>query len=423
MKPLTIWLLLFLAVGVAYAADEHGHVHGSKKPAAIDDHDEHDEHDHHDHHGHENEVHLSEDAIRVYGVQVGPATQRALAPTLTAPGRVAFNADAVAHVGSPVRGRAVEIRAKVGSVVARGDVLLVIESPELGEAQSDLVQKHAAMAVAAATTQPAAESYERARALYGQNEGIALAEVQKRHAELRAAEGSLLTARAAAQAAENKLHLMGMDQKAIDALLNTGQINPRYELRAPIAGTVIEREVTQGELVNPDKDALLMLADLSSLWVWAEVPEAKLGGVKVGSPAVLYVGASAETVDGKVAQIAAQIDPATRAGKVRIDVANPAGVLRPGMFAKVELTTGDPAGPPVLVVPDDAIQTIDGNPCVFVPVPGEPNTFQKRLIRTAPAVGGYVPVLDGLKPGEPVVVKGSFILKADLGKSGAGHQH
>ena len=107
-----------------------------------------------------------------------------------------------------------------------------------------------------------------------------------------------------------------------------------------------------------------------------------------------------------------------------VEVKNGHGELRPGMFARAEISSGGGAsGEAVLAVPDEAVQTVEGGPAVFVPVEGEENTFAKRAVTVGKVVGGQVPVLSGLKEGEPVVVSGTFILKAELGKSGAAHEH
>lgn len=389
------------------------------------------EHEHdgdHDHaeEAHADEVKLTAEAIKANGIRVETANPVSLAPTLEVPARVAFNDEAIAHVGSPVTGRAVEIKATLGATVKKNDDLLVVESPELGEAQSDLIQKRTALTVARSATQPAKESLDRARALYAQNEGIALAEVQRRQADLTAAEGAMQTAQAAAVAAENKLHLLGMDRRAISTLLDSGEIAPRFVLRAPIDGTVIKREITQGELVGPDKDALFIVADTSTLWVWADVPEAKLASVRTGAKATVHTAGSTKAVEGSVTLVAPQISEDTRTGRVRVAVANRDDArLRPGMFARVEIATaaeGD-AAETVLAVPESAVQTVEGKPAVFVPVEGEANTFAKREVRVGPAVGGMVPILSGLKSGERYVAEGSFVLKADLGKAGAAHEH
>jgi cobalt-zinc-cadmium efflux system membrane fusion protein len=96
------------------------------------------------------------------------------------------------------------------------------------------------------------------------------------------------------------------------------------------------------------------------------------------------------------------------------------------MFAQVEIVATDPTNPepaPTVAIPDEAVQTVEGGPAVFVPVKGEPNTFVKRAVSVGAAVGGYVPILGGLVEGEEVVVTGTFIMKAELGKGSAAHEH
>jgi cobalt-zinc-cadmium efflux system membrane fusion protein len=402
---------------------DHGHAHSHEgaKPEG----DKHDEKGH-DEKGHVDEVTLTPEAIRRYGIRVEPVTKRVLAPTFVAPARVAFNAEAVAHVGSAVRGRAVELKAKVGQTVKAGDELLIIESPELGEAQSDFLQKQTAAAVAATAVEPAKQAFERAKKLHEENQGISLAELQKREADLKAAQGAVMTQKAAAAAAHDKLLLLGMDAGEVKQLEEGGKLMPRHVVRAPIFGQVIEREVTQGELVSSEKEALLVLANMETLWVLADVAEAKLGRITVGSEArVTFPALPGKSFRGKVAHIAAALDANTRTANVRIELPNENAALHPGMFAKAELSAanGGEAAEPVLAIPDEAIQTVEGGPAVFVPVEGEENTFAKRAVTVGEAVGGFVPILSGLKEGERIVTAGTFILKAELGKSGAAHEH
>jgi RND family efflux transporter MFP subunit len=211
-----------------------------------------------------------------------------------------------------------------------------------------------------------------------------------------------------------------MSQAAIARLNESKGIQPRYSITAPIDGQVTEREVTLGELVNPDKEALLVLADVRTLWVLADVPEARLAEIAVGSPARITVAAAGSApLQGKVSLIDPALDPTTRSARVRIEVASQGGVIRPGMFAQAEITASAGAGDPVLAIPDGAVQTVEGGPTVFVPVHGEEHTFAKRPITVGRAVGGLVPVLSGLMEGDLVVTAGSFVLKADLGKSEA----
>lgn len=389
---------------------------GCTKPAAQDAKAESSEAAHDEH---KDEVKLSPEAVTRYGIRVAATTRQALTPTVVAPARVAFNADATAHVGAVLRGRVVELKAKKGDAVRRGDELLIVESPELGEAQSDYLQKRVALQVAKPAADLAKDAYERAKKLYDDAKGITITELQKREGDYQSAQGALKSAESAATAAANKLRLLGMTSDALNRLEQSGEIHPRYAITAPIAGQVTEREVTLGELVNPDKDALLVIADLKTLWVLADVPEARLGEIAVGSPAKVTVSAVGATpLEGKVSLIDPALDPTTRSARVRIEVPNPSGGIRPGMFAQAEITAAHPSAP-VLAIPDSAVQTVEGSAAVFVPVKGEPHTFARQPVTVGSVVGGFVPVLAGLQEGDEIVTAGSFILKADLGKSAA----
>ncbi|MBX3403761.1 MAG: efflux RND transporter periplasmic adaptor subunit [Phycisphaeraceae bacterium] len=405
-----------------------GHDHGT--PTAKDQHAEGDGHDHGAGEEHTDEVKLTGEAVERYGVKVGEAQMWALKPTFVAPARVGFNTEAMAHVGSPLRGRAVEIKVRLGDQVKKDDPLVVVESPELGQAQADFLLKRTAAQTAVPQVDLAKAAWDRAKGLLDQSQGISLTEVQKREAEYKAAVASVKAAEAAAVAAENGLHLLGMDQKAVEELAKSSEIMPRYTIRAAINGQVVQREITLGELVSPDRESVMVLADTSTLWVLADLPEARLPAVAVGAKAWVTVGSvGGQKFEGQVAFISPLVDPTTRTAQVRIELPSGAlggGAVRPGMFAQAEIvaTTPDGADPaPQVAVPQEAVQTVEGGPAVFVPVAGEPNTFQKRALTIGPTVGGLVPVFAGLVEGEKFAIAGSFILKAELGKGSAAHEH
>jgi cobalt-zinc-cadmium efflux system membrane fusion protein len=395
-------------------ADDHGHAEGEAHGGEKGKHDEHGE-----------EVKLPPQAIKTFDIRTEPARKQVLTDMVIAPARVSFNTEQMAHVGSAVSGRVAEIKVRLGDSVKKGDVLLVVDSPELGEAQSDYLVKRTAIATAEFSVEAAKSAFDRAKQLYEDSKGITLTELQRRETELKVAQGTVLSAQAAATAAENKLHLLGMTQEAVTALEKTKEIDPKYMVRAALGGQVVEREATLGELVGPDREALLVLANMETLWVLADVPEAKLEDVAVGSRArIQLAGRARKTLEGTVSYISPLLDPSTRTAKVRIEVKNGDAPLRPGMFAQVELsaaTTDEKQA--VLAVPDAAIQTVEGSPAVFVPVDGEAGTFAKRPVKIGPAVGGMIPILAGLKEGEKIVVNGTFILKAEMGKGSAGHEH
>jgi len=418
--------LVLLALISGCSDHDHPHAAPARPPAAghADDHAD----DHADEHA--DEVVLTSDAIERYGIRVEPARARVLTPTITAPARVGFNTEAMAHVGSPLRGRVVEVKVRVGDAVALGQELLVIESPELGEAQAEYLQRRVAVQTAGPAVDLSRVAWERAKNLYEQSQGISLTEVQRREAEYKSVVAALKAAESAATAAANRLHLLGMTHVAIETLAATGEVVPRYSIHAAIDGLVVQREVTLGELVSPDREYLMVLADATKLWVLADVPEATLAEVHPGAKAWISVGSVRSDVEkrfeGTVAFLSPMVDPTTRTAQVRIEVPVTELSLRPGMFAQAEIVTTNPNAPvaaAVVAIPEGAVQTVEGSPAVFVPVADEPGTFQKRVVRVGRQVGGFLPVHSGLAEGEIFVSAGTFILKAELGKGAAKHEH
>lgn len=379
------------------------------------------------HPGHDvSEVRVAADTLKGNTIRVDVARKRALVPMLSVPARVEFNGEALAHVGSPLEGRIAELPVRLGDVVKKGDALLVVASPALGEAQSDFLQRKAAVRAAGPTLEVARSTYQRSRKLFEESQGIALAEVSRRELEFRAAEAVHISANSALAAAESKLRMYGMGDEGIRTLVSTGRINTKHALHAPIDGTVVERRATLGELVGPERDALIVLADLSTLWVIANLPEGQLRTVKIGGVAHIWVGPDAPLIEAKIAYIAPAVDSSTRTGQVRLLTAGTGTDLRPGMFARVELAAPTSALAqvvPVLAVPDEAVQLMEGKAYVFVPVPNERNAFAKREVAVGKAVGGWLPVVSGLREGETIAVSGTFLLKAELGKEGAEHEH
>ncbi len=379
-----------------------------------------------DEHGHDHveKIRLTPEAVERNSIAIGEALLQELNPTFVAPARVTFNSEAVAHVGSTLPGRIVELRARLGEKVQAGAPLLVVESPQLGEAQSDFLEKIVIAEAATATVDLAKNRHNRATALYEQNRGIALDEVQKRDAEFRMAEASVRTTQAAAVAAENMLHTLGMTQEAVDDLRASQEVRPRFTIVAPIAGEVVEREVTLGELVGPQREKLLVLADVETLWVIADVAETHLPKIAIGAKAWINAGSLDDHKhEGQVSYIAPMIDPRTRTVSVRVEVACEDRSLKPGMFVQVELSSARAQSNLVVTVDEAAVQTMHGQPVVFIPVPGEANTFAPRGVTVGEPVNGRVPVYGGLHEGEAYVVAGSFLLKADAGKGTAEHNH
>lgn len=239
--------------------------------------------------------------------------------------------------------------------------------------------------------------------------------------EIGATENALKAASAAVATARNRLKLFGMAPAALDQLTSSRHLDPTYKVLAPRAGTVVEREVTQGENVSPDQPHLLILADLSQVWVLMEVPPSHAGKVQRGMSVTLLDRDTGRKTSAVLDYISPTVDPETRTVQVRVELANSDGRWRPGQFLTAQLPIG---GKPLetLAVPDGAVQEVDGQPTVYVQPDATKLTFKSRPVVAGKPIGGLRPI-SGLEPRERVVVNGSFLLKAEFGKAKAGHDH
>lgn len=422
--------------------DHAGHDHDKPKPAktatnAHDHagHDDHDDHDHKkpapaagqdkhaDHDDHVDEVTLTPQAIKRWNITLAKAQKATLTNHISVPARVSYNLEAIAHVGSLASGKVAALHARVGEQVKQGQPLCEIMSPELGQAQSDFLLKQSAINAVHASLRVAQTLHENARKLHEQSQGIALSEVQKREVDVLALQGSLQSAQGSRDAASNLLTLLGMNDADVVTLAKTGKINPSVIITSPITGRIIERFASLGESIGPDHDALFVVADMSTFWVLADVPEFFASQIQLGAAASIWpVSEEPASIQSKVRYIASELAQQTRTLAMRLEIPGDEPSLRPGMFVKVELTTHS-NDKPVLAIADSGVQMVENQTSVFVPVQGEPNTFAKRVVKLGQATGRQRAVLEGLVEGESYVITGSFILKADLGKAGAAHEH
>lgn len=412
------WLFGAAMAGCAGGSESHESRSGDgKKAEALLEAGEHEDK------AHANEVKLAPDAIEQYGIRVEPAERRILKPTLTAPAVVSHDLERVSHLGVQLPGRIAQIQGKLGRGVKQGEPVLVIHSPQFGETQLSLFEKRVRQSASEPAIEIAKAAYERARALYDQNRSIPLAEVEKLKGEFKAAQVAAALAKADVTTASHRLKLLGLTDQAIEAMVESGQVQPLMTIHAPIDGSIIQVRVGLGQWVSPEQEPLLTIADESSFWVLADVPESMIRRLRIGSKATVHVPSLEKDFEGQVTCLASRIDPATRTLSVRVALHGAPG-LRAGMFAHAEIQTDDPeSSQPVLAIPEQAVQTIEGSASVFVAAEGELRTFIKRAIQIGPQAGPFVPVLSGLKEGERVVVAGSFVLKAELGKAEADHDH
>lgn len=337
---------------------------------------------------------LSPEATQHAAIKTEALSLRPLSVGYAFTGKVSVNETRLAHVGPRIPGRAVEIFVNPGGHVTKGQPLAVIDSPELGEAQSQYLKAKTAFEIAG-------KSYERAKIVL-EGKVISTGEFQKR-------EGEYLLTRTELKTTEDRLHLFGMTEKEISAIGKEHTINSTVAIYSPISGTVIERHLTLGEVVEPVKP-LFTVADLSNLWVIADIPETDISKIEKGQTVAIAVSAYPEKVfSGKLGYISEVIAAETRSVKVRAEVENPKGMLKPEMFATVKISISEREK--VLAVPESALQREGDKTIVFIEQ--SYGKFEKRIIEIGPRFDGHRRVISGVKEGDKIVVKGAFTLKSE----------
>ena len=197
--------------------------------------------------------------------------------------------------------------------------------------------------------------------------------------------------------------------------VGAGALN-RYELRAPFAGTIVEKHATPGEAIAADA-SMFVISDLSTVWAEMAVPAQRLNDVRVGRDATVSATAFESRSSGPIAYVGSLLGEQTRTAPARVVLPNPDRVWRPGMFVNVSVDAGRQGVP--LAVASDALQDVDGAPSVFV---RSPKGFVAQAVETGRRDERATEVLKGLKPGQEYAASNSFVLKAELGKGSAEHE-
>jgi cobalt-zinc-cadmium efflux system membrane fusion protein len=336
------------------------------------------------------------DPALVAGFQVQPVAVATLADTLRVAGRVDFNEQSLARIGSTVTGRVIDLQASLGQRVRVGQTLATLNSAELSSAQLAYL-KTVAQARLLAT------AAERAQQLFAADV-IAQAELQRR-------EHAAEVARAEQSGAADQLAVLGMTPAAIAELLASNAINSVKPVISRVAGTVVERSVAVGQVVQP-ADTLFTVADLSRVWVLANVPEQQATSVQVGQATEIEVPSLGRTLSGRIVHISAVVDPQSRTVLARCELDNVAGELKPAMLANLLIRT---AGRQVMVVPAAAVVRENNRDHVYVQ--SATNVFVLTPVDLGPPADGDVrPVVKGLEAGQRIVVNGAFHLNNERRK-------
>jgi membrane fusion protein, heavy metal efflux system len=333
-------------------------------------------------------------------------------------GKIGVNENLTSRIGSLVDGRVVAVFANVGDRVARGKMLAQIHSREVHDSRSEYAKAVAELKHREGELEFATNARNRAKKLY-ELKATSLEQVQRAETDMHNAQLGITSAQAEInRISEHLLHLGVSAEGAEEEYAKPGKPGEFDEdelvpVVAPIGGTVLKRMFSPGVVVSPASD-LMIISDLSSLWVNAEVPERYLSSLKVGRNVNITVQAYGATVfSGRITHIGDSLNPETRTVEVRCETRNADGRLKPEMYATVSFEVGEIHD--TLLIPTAAVQDIEGQTAVFV---RESDTqFRPRQIRIGRQAGDETQVLEGLKPGELVVSNGSFLLKSELLKS------
>lgn len=344
------------------------------------------------------ELMITQEAAQRAGIRLVEARRETVTSTVGVPGTVASNAYRDTKVNALVGGVVRDVRVELGAAVRRGELLAVVVSNELAEAQMRYLSLRAML-------RADDQKLDRTRALAD----IGAASRQELE-EITATQAARATEVAAAR---QRLYLLGLARDHVDRLTDASQVVSELSLMAPADGLVIARSINPGQVIAGGQE-LFVVTDLSTVWVIADIYEKDFGVVRVGTPATVTVGTGdRRPVRGRVAYIDPRVDPATRTAKVRVEVPNRGGDLRLGMF--VQVTFEAPGTGTRVVIPKAAVQTIGQRNVVYVAVDHE--RFQERTVSLGAAAGDAVEILSGLEPGERLVSEGSFFLRAEAGRA------
>jgi cobalt-zinc-cadmium efflux system membrane fusion protein len=335
----------------------------------------------------------TDDTARLAGIETVKAVNGRTTTELFAPATIVHDATRIAHVNARSPGIVRRLHVDVGDTVKTGTVLAVVESAEVGAEQSRY-------AAAASQVRLAEVKFRRESELH--QRGISA------RMEVEAAEQELAQARAEHAA-------LGSSLGIVDAAAGSGGT---YALTAPFPGVVTKRAVSLGQYIGTE-EALFEIVDTSTLWAEVAVPEADLAAVRVGSAVAVTVDALGDReFSGTVAHLAPGVDPLTRTARVRVRLANHAGLLRANMFGKARIRLGSAQA--TAAVPRAAVQEAKSVQLAFVRL--GPAEYETRRVRVVPGRwdAELVDLASGIEPGEEVVVAGSFFLKTETLKDSIG---
>lgn len=351
---------------------------------------------------------LTQEQIQASGIAVAKAGPGTLSRRLIVPGTITLDASRVARAPARVAGNVTQLRKRLGDTVAKGEIVALLDSREAADAKTEYLSASVAHDLKKTL-------YERAQVLWGKKVSAEQQFLQ--------AEATYVEARLRLDLARQKLSALDLDAAEVTAEAKedaekkgTSRLR-QFPVRSPIAGRVVETKVDLGAAVGSEGEPadLYTIADVSRLWIELSVPTGELSSIEEGQPVeIAKEGTVGLRQRGRIVFVSPMLNLETRSARVIAEIANDGGVWRAGTFVTAAVLLGEETAP--VVVPRAALQTIDGQPAVFVQTA---TGFEKRAVKVGRQDGVGVEVLAGLSPGEPIAVENTFVLKAEFGKAAA----
>lgn len=354
---------------------------------------------------------IAPNVVRIDGWQMESITletvsTRAFRAEKIATGRIGFNEDVLTPVFSPYTGRVMRLLAKPGDAVREGTPLLEIDTPDLVQVEQDLIAANVSVSKQKTVLGLVTRVEDRQHRLY-LNKAVALKDWEQAEADVKNAERDLHSTESVLVSARSRLRVFGKTDQEIAQIESDRQIDRIARVASPIGGTIVARKVGPGQYVKPDSpDPLFTIADLSTVWLTADVYESDVPLIRVGQPIQVRVAAFPnESFNALISHIGASVDPSTRRVAVRSVVENRGRKLKPEMFATFRVVTDSQIQS--LAVPVNAIVHDGSKTCAWVSRPV--NQFARQEVLVGIEQDGWVQILSGLQAGDRVVSQGSVL--------------
>lgn len=408
MKSRTLFILLFvgLVIGLPayYVIWNKGHEkHSPEHPFHAED----ERHENHEEYAEHEGIELMSEEMHELGLKTAVAGGGTIDIHISLAGEIKVNEDRMAHIVPRVEGVVIAVNKTLGDVVQVGEVIAVIESRELADAKAEYLES--------------VERYEIAKLTFGREENLWKDKISSTE-EYLDKKHAMIEANIAKRSAQQKLLAIGFGELYLANLPDEpDQLLTRFEIKAPFRGTIIEKHIVLGELVGTGS-ATHIIADLDSVWVDLQVYPRDLKHIKENQDVVISADSEIPDIHGVISYVGPIIGTESRSALARAVLPNESGIFKPGLFV-----TGNVAVSKTqvkIVVPKDAVQSLEGRKCVFVK---DEHGFEPAFVEIGLENASQIEIISGLNPGQEYVTEGAFTLKSKIVTSTlgshAGHGH